>query len=155
MPLLAPPPLRTIGYEGATIAQVLDRLTNAGVTLLVDVRAVAQSRKPGFSKRQLAAALDERNIGYLHLRDLGTPKSGRIAARAGRHAEMLDIFATHMRGEPAQHQLAEATTIAQRRPLCLLCFEADPAHCHRTAVARLICTATEQPVEHLVTSGMD
>ena len=62
---------------------LIGELKRARVKLLVDVRAVAASRKPGFSKRQLAAALDENGIGYLHLQTLGTPTEGRTAARAG------------------------------------------------------------------------
>ena len=67
-------PLHTIGYEQTPAAAVLDELARARVDLLVDVRAIASSRRPGFSKRQLAAGLDERGIKYLHLRGLGTPK---------------------------------------------------------------------------------
>ena len=69
--------LFTIGYEQTPPKSVLDELEQAGVKLLVDVRAVASSRRPGFSKSQLAAGLDERGISYLHLRGLGTPKDGR------------------------------------------------------------------------------
>ncbi len=75
--------LFTIGYEQTPSKAVLDELEHAGVKLLVDVRAVASSRRPGFSKNQLAAGLDERGIAYLHLRGLGTPKEGREAARSG------------------------------------------------------------------------
>ena len=75
--------LFTIGYEQTPARAVLDELEAAGVKLLVDVRAVAASRRPGFSKNQLAAGLDERGISYLHLRGLGTPKDGREAARSG------------------------------------------------------------------------
>ena len=71
-------PLLTIGYEHATASAVLDELAQAAVALVVDVRAVAASRRPGFSKRQLAAALDERGIGYLHLRGLRHAE-GRVA----------------------------------------------------------------------------
>lgn len=77
--------LFTIGYEGATPGAVADALAGAGVELLVDIRAVANSRRPGFSKRALAAGVEERGVGYLHLRALGTPAEGRAAARAGRH----------------------------------------------------------------------
>jgi len=77
------PPLFTIGYEQTPQAAVLDALTDAKVDLLVDVRAVSASRRPGFSKRQLAASLDEKQIVYLHLRGLGTPTEGRQAARSG------------------------------------------------------------------------
>jgi uncharacterized protein (DUF488 family) len=78
----------TIGYEGATLDAVLGTLQAAGVGLLVDVRAVAASRRPGFSKRQLAAGLEGVGIGYLHLRGLGTPAEGTAggAGRAARRA---------------------------------------------------------------------
>ena len=70
--------LFTIGYEQTPQKAVLDELQSAGVKLLVDVRAVTSSRRPGFSKNQLAASLDERGISYVHLKALGTPKEGRI-----------------------------------------------------------------------------
>ena len=76
------PDLLTIGYEGCTIDDVVAELRGARVSLLIDVRAVPMSRKPGFSKRQLAAGLDEQGIGYVHLQGLGTPKPGRDAVRA-------------------------------------------------------------------------
>ena len=69
--------LFTIGYEKAKPDAVLGELKRAKVDLLVDTRAVAASRRPGFSKRQLAAALDEDGIAYLHLQKLGTPAEGR------------------------------------------------------------------------------
>src|SRR5881397_1022345 len=77
------PSLFTIGYEQARSLAVIDELKRAGVGLVVDTRAVAASRRPGFSKRQLAAGLDAAGIGYLHLQKLGTPKEGRDAARSG------------------------------------------------------------------------
>src|SRR5579864_7015599 len=89
--------LFTIGYEQTPSKAVLDELENAGVKLLVDVRAVASSRRPGFSKNQLAAGLDQRGIAYLHLRGLGTPKDGRVAARAGQFAALHEIYARHLK----------------------------------------------------------
>ncbi|HET7423836.1 MAG TPA: DUF488 domain-containing protein, partial [Gemmatimonadales bacterium] len=77
------PVVATIGYQGTTIAAVLQALTEARAELLVDVRAVAGSRRPGFSKTPLAANLRGAGIDYLHLRGLGTPALGRAAARAG------------------------------------------------------------------------
>jgi uncharacterized protein (DUF488 family) len=130
--------LATIGYEQSTLADVIGRLQRAGVEIVLDVRAVAASRRPGFSKTLLAASLDEAGITYLHLRDLGTPKAGRQAARAGRIAEMHEIFRAHLEEPRAQLQLAEAAEIAARRPAALLCYEADVGHCHRAIVADLI-----------------
>lgn len=143
------PDLLSIGYEGSTVAAVLDALAAARISLLIDVRALAASRKPGFSKRQLAAALDERGIGYVHLRPLGTPKPGRDAVRAGHPERMEAIFRAHMRGDEPQAALAEATALARARRCCLLCFERDPAHCHRRIVAEMIQGKTAQPVKHL------
>ncbi len=141
--------LNTIGYEGCAIGQVLDRLAAAGVAVVIDVRALPLSRKPGFSKRTLAAGLDARGLGYVHLRGLGTPKAGRVAARAGRTGEMLEIFAAHLRSVEAQAALDAAINLSRRRRCCLLCFEADHRRCHRDAVARLICAATGATVAHL------
>ena len=72
--------LFTIGYEQTPSKAVLDELENAGVKLLVDVRAVASSRRPGFSKNQLAAGLDERGISYLHLQG---PRDAEERPRGG------------------------------------------------------------------------
>ncbi|WP_264759504.1 DUF488 domain-containing protein [Thermohalobaculum sediminis] len=75
------PQLMTIGYEGATQAEVIEKLRAARVEVLVDVRAVASSRRAGFSKSILAASLAEAGIDYVHLRALGTPQ-GRARGRA-------------------------------------------------------------------------
>jgi uncharacterized protein (DUF488 family) len=141
--------LLTIGYEGCTIAQVLDTLTQAGVRLLIDVRAVPISRKPGFSKRQLAAGLDEAGISYVHLQALGTPKPGRDAVRSGHPERMVPIFMEHMRADRPQAELAQASLLARECCACLLCFERDPAHCHRTLVADMIHADTGLAVRHL------
>ena len=141
--------LLTIGYEGCTIGQVLAELKAAGVELLFDVRAVPLSRKPGFSKRQLGAGLDEQGIAYVHLQGLGTPKPGRDAVRAGRPDRMEAIFREHMTSDRAQAELAQARSLARGRRACLLCFEQDPMHCHRRLVAEMITHETGQPIVHL------
>jgi len=127
--------LATIGYESATQADVIERLKTAGVEVLIDVRAVAASRRAGFSKTLLAASLNEAGIGYVHLRQLGTPKPGRDAARKGRIAEMHAIFEDHMAEPAAQLELAKATEIVREKKTALLCYEADHAVCHRAILA--------------------
>jgi uncharacterized protein (DUF488 family) len=145
-----PPDLLTIGYEGCTIDGVLITLKEARVGLLIDVRAVAASRKPGFSKRQLAAGLDQTGIGYLHLQPLGTPKPGRDAVRSGHPERMVPIFRAHMATQEAQLALAQAKAqVVERRRCCLLCFERDHRHCHRHLVAEMIVAETGQAVVHL------
>ncbi|MPZ56459.1 MAG: DUF488 family protein [Rhizobiales bacterium] len=141
----------TIGYEQATSAAVLDALADAKVALLVDVRAVAASRRPGFSKRQLAAGLDERGIGYLHLRGLGTPKEGRLAARSGDAATMLRIYEKHLATPQAREELDELTALVRSgRCVCLLCYERDPRQCHRSRIAELLCERTGATAEDLI-----
>lgn len=142
--------LQTIGYEGTTIDRVIGTLKDAGTNLLIDVRAVAASRKPGFSKRQLAAALDEAGIGYVHLQGLGTPKPGRDAVRAGHPERMIPIFTAHMASDRAQAELAQAKGLAREQRCCLLCFERDHRNCHRRLVAEMIVEETGQPVQHLL-----
>lgn len=142
-------PIATIGYEKATLDNVIGRLKAGGVDLIVDVRAVASSRRAGFSKTLLAASLEEAGIGYRHLRDLGTPKAGRQAARAGRTAEMHAIFNEHMLETTSQLALETAIQIASANRACLLCFEHDWRGCHRTLVAERIIARTGQPVLHL------
>lgn len=141
----------TIGYEGTTIPAFLAELRDARVKLLVDVRAVASSRRPGFSKTRLAAHLEEAGIDYVHLRALGTPADGRAAARAGRHAEMRRIYRAHLATPAARSEMDTLADLARGdRRLCLLCFEADPAHCHRTLVAEALGKLVDVDVQHLL-----
>jgi uncharacterized protein (DUF488 family) len=143
------PELLTIGYEGCTIQDVLGALAAARATLLIDVRAMPRSRKPGFSKRQLAAGLDGRGITYIHLQGLGTPKAGRDAVRAGHPEIMETIFREHMASDRAQADLAQAKMLAREKRACLLCFERDPACCHRRIVAAMIARESGQTIRHL------
>src|SRR6478736_4087789 len=106
--------LFTIGYEQTPPKAVLDELQKAGVKLLVDVRAVAASRRPGFSKNQLASGLDERGIGYIHLRGLGTPKEGREAARAGKLAVLETIYMAHPKTPQAREEMDELAALVTK-----------------------------------------
>lgn len=127
--------LATIGYETDTQNGLIKRLQAAEVELVVDVRAVASSRKAGFSKTLLGNSLNAEGVDYLHLRALGTPKPGREAARAGRVDEMRRIFEAHLEEPEAQLALAQATDLAKRKRIALLCYEDDPNCCHRKIVA--------------------
>ena len=141
--------LATVGYENDTQAAVIDRLKMADVKVVIDVRAVASSRKAGFSKTILAASLDEAGIAYVHLQKLGTPKAGREAARAGRIGEMRRIFEDHLAEPAAQLELAKAGEIASQRKSALLCYEADPNGCHRLIVAERLHEQLGLEIENL------
>jgi uncharacterized protein (DUF488 family) len=144
-------PLFTIGYEQATPAAVLGELKRAKVRLLVDTRAVAASRRPGFSKRQLAAALDERGIGYLHLQKLGTPTAGRQAARSGDLDRLWRVYAKHLTTPEAIAAMDELESIVgSGQRVCLLCYERDPAQCHRSRIAEIMCARTGAKIVDLI-----
>ncbi len=144
------PPLFTIGYERASSAEVIDALQQAGVELLVDVRAVAASRRAGFSKTVLRNSLEAAGVGYLHLRDLGTPKAGREAARAGRCEEMRAIFSGWLEEPAAVAALERLALEAGTRRTCLLCFEADPSCCHRQVLAERLVARAPRTVHDLI-----
>lgn len=146
--------LATIGYEAAPQARVIETLKAAGVEVLIDVRAVAASRRAGFSKGLLSSSLRDAGIEYVHLRELGTPKEGRMAARKGRTAEMRAIFEKHLEEPSAQLQLAQAIEIAKERKAALLCYEADHRGCHRSIVVERMLEAADFRVENLEPSTL-
>jgi uncharacterized protein (DUF488 family) len=128
-------PLFTIGYEQAKPAAVLDELKRAKIALLVDTRAVAASRRPGFSKRQLAASLDKAGIGYVHLQKLGTPAEGRAAARSGDTDTLWRIYEKHIKTAEAQAELRELVALIKSgKRVALLCYCRDPKTCHRSRI---------------------
>ena len=127
------PTLLTIGYEDAELGAFLATLHAAGVTLLVDTRERAQSRRRGYSKTALGLALKERGIGY-HLRALGTPPAIRKAYKLDRDFAALKAgYAIHLATQGAA--LDELGALAARERVVLLCYEANPATCHRSLIA--------------------
>jgi uncharacterized protein (DUF488 family) len=132
--------LFTIGYEGEPQAAVIERLKAAGVEVVADVRAVAASRRAGFSKTILGTSLNEAGIDYVHLRPLGTPKAGRDAARKGRIGEMREIFAGHMAEPTSEAAFQLLRGLAAEKKTALLCFEADHVGCHRAVLAERLAT---------------
>jgi uncharacterized protein (DUF488 family) len=141
--------LHTIGYEGCSIEDFVSTLTSAGINTLIDIRDVPISRKRGFSKRLLAQCLAQHGVAYVHLRELGDPKPGRDAARRGDIPGFQRIFRSHLAGDDAQDGLAAAVEIAIGSTSCLLCFEREPACCHRSIVAEAISARGNIQIRHL------
>ena len=147
-----PPPhpaLWTIGYEAAGFGPFLATLRAAGIEVVIDVRDLPLSRRAGFSKRILAASLEAAGIGYLHLRYLGTPKDGRAAAHRGDYPAFWASVEERLATPEAGADLVRAAEAAGARRSALLCFEADPARCHRRRVAELLAQRFGFAVHHL------
>jgi uncharacterized protein (DUF488 family) len=133
----------TIGYEGTDIDRFIATLKHVGIEVLADIRAVTVSRKKGFSKTALRMRLEREGIIYAHFAELGDPKPGREAARAGRHREFRTLYTEHLSSTASQEVLRTLAKVVQSGRTCLLCFERDPNVCHRLIVA-----------EHLKTDGV-
>ena len=143
--------LFTIGYEQAKPAAVLNELERAKIDLLVDTRAVAASRRPGFSKRQLAASLDDAGIGYIHLQKLGTPAEGRAAARNGDTDALWRIYDKHIKTAEAQAELGELIALVKSgKRVALLCYCRDPKACHRSRIVANVKKRTQVKVDDLI-----
>lgn len=143
-------PLWTIGYEGRTPDGLADLLRRRGVVRVVDVRQLPLSRKPGFSKSALAAFLPSRGIEYVGFPKLGTPPAMRDRYKKGGDFERLrrDYLAYLGSQEPAVEELRE---LAAQGGYALLCFERDPAQCHRSILAEVLAgrTGSALRIEHL------
>ena len=137
----------TIGYESVTQAEFLAALQQGGIERVIDVRAVPNSRRPGFSKNLLRNALAEVGIDYVHLRALGTPADGRAAARAGRHADLERIYAGQLELPEAIAEGALMLELAREKPSALLCYEREPGGCHRSLLLKAV--APDAEVTHL------
>lgn len=133
----------TIGYEGATIAEFVAALQKAGVERVIDVRAIANSRRPGFSKNLLRASLEEGGIDYVHLRALGTPAEGRAAARSGNIPELERIYASQLELPEAIAEGAKMLDLAAEKPSALLCLEREPRGCHRSLLLKSVAPNVE------------
>jgi len=145
--------IATIGYEGVEIDQFISALQKENINLLIDVRDLPLSRKRGFSKNKLAEILSDYGISYIHLRGLGDPKPGREAARAGDYTRFQRIFRAHLRSDVAQTDLAQAADLALNYRACLMCYEADHVHCHRSIVADSLAQVTGLTIRPLTTEN--
>jgi uncharacterized protein (DUF488 family) len=142
--------LFTIGYEQhPTPASLTERLRGAGVERLLDVRELPLSRRRGFSKTALGAALADAGIRYEHERALGNPKPLRDLYRSGRQGEGEEGYRAHVRNGSAWAVRELARTLTEAAT-CLLCWEHDHRACHREViVSELRRLVPDLAVEHL------
>jgi uncharacterized protein (DUF488 family) len=143
------PTLYTIGYEKALLKDVIATLAAAGVAILLDVRDRPISRRPGFSKRQLAGGAEDAGMRYFHLRALGTPPEGRLANRRREWDQFWAIVEERLASAEAELALQEAAELVRAAPSCLLCYEADWRICHRRRVAEILAQRLGFTVRHL------
>ncbi|WP_058302408.1 DUF488 domain-containing protein [Gorillibacterium timonense] len=125
----------TVGYEGEIIENWTDRLVEAGVTVLIDIREKPISRKKGFSKTALKKQLEENNIGYIHCRDLGSPSDIRKQLHHDKDfITFFDLYDHYL--DENQDTLVKIIEEVKGEKPCLMCFEKNHRQCHRSAVAK-------------------
>ena len=143
------PKIHTIGYEGASVEDLVATLKSAAIANLIDIRSSPYSRRAEFSKDEISAALSSYGIAYHHIRQLGNPPAGREAARAGHMIAYREIFHAHLNSAEGQKGLELALAIAATDPVCLLCLEKSASHCHRMMVAERMSAMSGQEIVHL------
>ena len=144
--------LMTIGYEGMTLKDFLDVLKRCRVTMLVDVRELAISRKPGFAKAALSAALAQADVKYEHLADLGCPRDVRHGYREdGDWSGYTRKYKAYLDTQEAP--LAHLWDLMQDDRCCLMCFEADFNFCHRSFIAERMLTVADAPLRVMHLTG--
>jgi uncharacterized protein (DUF488 family) len=136
--------LFTVGYEGRQLDELIAMLAASKVTVVIDIRELPLSRRRGFSKTPLGAALGAAGIDYVHLRAAGNPF--RRQKDTISRAALLAKYARHVRAAADVVTLVSDT--ARGRRAALLCYEAEPHECHRSLLAprvaaRLGCTVRD------------
>ena len=138
-----------IGYEGLSLDGLIAKLRLRDADVLVDIRLNALSRKQGYSKRALGAALEAAGITYLHEPRLGNPRENRAgyaetSTPAGEAAR--DQFRELLSSPDAAAAIREVADLAETHTVALLCYEADETHCHREQVLAAVREARQSVV---------
>lgn len=141
--------VKTIGYEGSDISDFISVLKYSEIDVLVDIRDVPLSRKKGFSKKSLSESIFDAGIEYLHMKALGDPKAGRLAARAGEMQRFRRIFCDHMESNEAKDSLLTLAKLAEKKSICLMCFERDHKFCHRSIVVEKLLALGDFKIRHI------
>ena len=131
--------LYTIGYEGISLEEYLNRLIKNDVKVLVDVRNNALSMKFGFSKTQLKTFCASLNIEYLHIPEVGIQSEQRQELKTQTDYDSLfDIYKKKNLKKTINQQQQILNLLKDRKRIALTCFEANICQCHRKHLAEAI-----------------
>jgi len=144
--------LYTIGYEGISLEEYLNRLLKNDVKILVDVRSNPLSMKYGFSKSQLSRYCESLGIQYLHFPEVGIQSDQRQDLKTqDDYDQLFTVYRDNnlTRTTDAQLQILDLLKVNKR--IALTCFEANICQCHRKHLAEAIekLPAFEYQVKHI------
>ena len=131
--------LYTIGYEGVTLEEYLNKLILNDVKMLCDVRRNPLSMKYGFSKSQLKAACEGIGIAYLHLPEVGIASDLRQNLETQKDYDALFVrYQQECLVNTKSTQVQIFNLLKEHQRVALTCFEADICQCHRKPLAESI-----------------
>lgn len=131
--------LFTIGYEGISIEEYLNKLINKNIKVLCDVRKNAKSMKYGFSKKQLQNACNGIGIEYIHFPDLGINSDKR--QNLDIQADYDNLFSIYKRDNlriTVRSQKEILYLLQDKKRVALTCFESNIMQCHRVPLLHSI-----------------
>lgn len=131
--------LFTIGYEGISLEEYLNRLLKNDVKVLVDVRNNPLSMKYGFSKSQLKRYCNSLGIEYVHYPEVGIQSDQRQELNT--QADYDKLFADYceknlIKTKSSQEKILNL--LKEKKRIALTCFEANICQCHRKHLAEAI-----------------
>jgi len=132
--------LFTIGYEGITIEQYINKLIKADVKVLCDVRKNSYSMKYGFSKSQLKMACEGVGIQFLHIPEVGIVSDKRKELNTQKDYDVLfEDYKKTVIPKTVSEQEMILSLINKNQRVAITCFEKDICQCHRKHLAEAIC----------------
>jgi hypothetical protein len=136
--------LFTIGYEGISLEEYLNRLIKNDVKVLVDVRSNPLSMKFGFSKTQLKNFCSSLGIEYLHIPEVGIQSNQRKELNSqSDYDKLFEIYKKTNLKETTTYQVRILNLLKQKRRIALTCFEENICQCHRKHLAEAIADLPE------------
>jgi uncharacterized protein (DUF488 family) len=131
--------LYTIGYEGISFEQYLNKLIKYDIKVLCDVRKNAISKKYGFSKNQLKNACQSLDIIYEHFPELGIESALRRELNS--QVDYDNLFVDYNKlviPHTVETQNKIIALIKLHKRVAITCFESDICKCHRLHLANSI-----------------
>jgi uncharacterized protein (DUF488 family) len=131
--------LFTIGYEGISLEEYLNRLLKNDIKILIDVRQNPLSMKYGFSKTLLKKYCESLGIKYLHFPEVGIHGSKR--QELNNQSDYDNLFAVYKQESLAKTKTTQNSILKllkEDKRIALTCFEANICQCHRKPLAESI-----------------
>lgn len=136
--------LYTIGYEGKSLEEYLNKLIINDVRVLCDVRKNPLSMKYGFSKFQLKNACEGVGIKYIHFPELGIDSDKRTELNnQSDYDKLFSVYRKDILSQTVDSQKELLTLLKENERIALTCFEANILQCHRKHLAESIAKLPE------------